>query len=65
MKKKTEKKQTKNEKHEKNSRFFTFFGFVKKWLKIGHFGGLRASLGEESREPPKRKKTIGNNEKKA
>ena len=57
--KKTKKKQKKkkNGKKTKKTRFFAFFGFFKNWLKIGHFGGLRASLGEEGREPLKRKKT--------
>ena len=39
--KKTKKKRKKNE---KKTMFFTFFGFFKNLLKIGHFGGLRASL---------------------
>ena len=35
----------KTKKTKKNSKFFTCFGFFKNGLKIGHFGGLRASLG--------------------
>jgi hypothetical protein len=60
---KDEKKRKKMKKNEKNSVFYVF-GFFKNGLKISHFGGLRASLGEEGREPPKREKNRKKNEKK-
>ena len=61
--KKMKKNGKKRKKHEKNSRFFTCFWFFKHWQKIGNFGGLRASLGEEGRESPKRKQIGKKNEK--
>ena len=51
MKKKRKEKRKKNE---KNSRFFYDFGFLKNWLKIGHFGGLR--LGTTKNEKKTKKK---------
>ena len=59
---KMKKNERKTKKNEKNSVFYDF-GFLKNWLKIGHFGGLRASLGEEGREPPKNKNNRKKNEK--
>ena len=57
------KKNGKKRKKRKKLEVFYAFGFLKNWLKIGHFGGLRASLGEEGREPPKRKKQSEKKEK--
>ena len=50
MKKNDEKNEKKTK---KNSKFFTCFGFFKNGLKIGHFGGLRASLRGKAGNPPK------------
>ena len=51
------KKERNTKKKRKKLEVFYDFGFFKNWLKIGHFGGLRASLGEEGREPQKEKQS--------
>ena len=51
--KKMKKKRKKNEKKRKKLEVFYDFGFLKNLLKIGHFGGLHASLGGRAGNPPK------------